>query len=218
MSSNLKLDNNVGSAVSFQDAVISVVTLALSPLMALKLIPFLKKKILNNFNGLVNVYPTSPQKKGLTSLNQKSKKPLHCSALIFDKKLNLLLLCYSMFQWQLKIAIKIGNVDKYAVCVKKNASIVGHLLLGKSEKFAKVIFYLLRGDQDTDCKVTITGKEVNLGHGKGMQLPCKLKITVPRKMAETICKNIQLYKREQIKDCCYIYTFSSTYWTNNPIL
>ena len=35
-------------------------------------------------------------------------------------------------------------LDKYAVCVKKNNVIVGHLLLGKDGRFAKMIFYFLR--------------------------------------------------------------------------
>ena len=35
-----------------------------------------------------------------------------------------------------------GNlVDKYAVCVKKENEIVGHLPLGKDGKFAKTVFY-----------------------------------------------------------------------------
>ena len=131
--------------------------------------------------------------------------------------------CSSMFQRQMKMALKIGNVfineddlipvivkasteidtyvkgyhvykniwnptvneqweteiepdnvmDKYAVWVKKNTSIVGHLTLGKNGKFAKMIFYFLRADQDAECKVVITGKEVNLSNGDGMQAPCK---------------------------------------------
>ena len=41
-----------------------------------------------------------------------------------------------------------GNlVDKYAVCVKKNNEIVGHLQLGKDGKFAKTVFYFLRADE-----------------------------------------------------------------------
>ena len=44
-------------------------------------------------------------------------------------------------------------MDKCAVCVKKNTSIVGHLPLGKNGKFAKMIFYFLRADQDAECKV-----------------------------------------------------------------
>ena len=55
--------------------------------------------------------------------------------------------------------------DKYPVCVKKNTSIVGHLPLGKYRKFAKMIFYFLRADQDGEFKIIITGKEVNLADG-----------------------------------------------------
>ena len=65
---------------------------------------------------------------------------------------------------ELETEMEPDNVmDKYAVCVKKNTSIVGHLPLGKNGKFAKMIFYFLRADQDAECKVVITGKEVNLG-------------------------------------------------------
>ena len=53
---------------------------------------------------------------------------------------------------ELEIEMVTDNVvDKYAVCVKKKASVVGHLPLGKNGKFAKMIFYLLRGDQDAEC-------------------------------------------------------------------
>ena len=43
-----------------------------------------------------------------------------------------------------------------------------------------MIFYFFRADQDAECKVVITGKEVNLGNGDGMQVEvasCKLKIS-----------------------------------------
>ena len=41
-----------------------------------------------------------------------------------------------------------GNlVDKYAVCVKKENEIVGHLPPGKDAKFAKTVFYFLREDE-----------------------------------------------------------------------
>ena len=84
---------------------------------------------------------------------------------------------------ELETEMEPNNVmNKYAVCVKKNTSIVGHLPLGKNGKFAKMIFCLLRVDQDAECKVVITGKKVNLGDGDGMQVPCKLKISDPRKM------------------------------------
>ena len=137
---------------------------------------------------------------------------------MFEKKINLCLHFYSMFQRQLKMALKIGNVfinedhlipviakasteidtyvkgyhvykniwkpnvnekletemeldnvmDKYAVCVKKNISIVGHLPLGKNVELAKMIFYFLRADQHAECKVVITVKEADLGDGDGM--------------------------------------------------
>ena len=87
-------------------------------------------------------------------------------------------------------------VDKYAICVKKITSIVGHSPLGKNGKFVKMIFYFLRADQDAECKVVITGKEVNLGDGDGMQAPCKLEISGPRKILEILCKNIQCSTKE----------------------
>ena len=51
-----------------------------------------------------------------------------------------------------------------------------------------VKFYLIRADQNADCKAVITGKEVNLSDGDGMQVPCKLKIPGLRKMAENSFK------------------------------
>ena len=71
-----------------------------------------------------------------------------------------------------------GNlVDKYAVCVKKNNEIVGHLQLGKDAKFAKTVFYFLRADEYGSCDVLIKRKPVNLGDGDGMQVPCSLNFT-----------------------------------------
>ena len=64
-----------------------------------------------------------------------------------------------------------NEVDKYAVCVKKENVVVGHLPLGKNGKFAKMIFYFLRADQYATCEVIITGKPTNLGDGDGMQVP-----------------------------------------------
>ena len=46
---------------------------------------------------------------------------------------------------ELETEMEPDNVmDKYAVCVKKNTSIVGHLPLGKNGKFAEMIFHFLR--------------------------------------------------------------------------
>ena len=68
--------------------------------------------------------------------------------------------------------------DKYAVCAKKHnivighVKVIGHLPLGKSGKFAKIIFYFLRADPYTKCVVVVTGKAVNSVDGDGMQVPC----------------------------------------------
>lgn len=67
-------------------------------------------------------------------------------------------------------------VDKYAVCVEKNNIIVGHLLLGKSERFAKTMCYFLRADSYAECNVKITRKAVNLGDGEGIKVLCLLHI------------------------------------------
>ena len=72
-------------------------------------------------------------------------------------------------------------MDKYAVCVNKNTSTGGHLHLGKNGKFARMIFYFLRADQDAEFKVVITAKKGNPGDGDGMQVPCKLKISTQEK-------------------------------------
>ena len=68
-------------------------------------------------------------------------------------------------------------VDKYGVCVKKENKIVGYLPLGKSGKLAKTIFYFLRADKLSSCKIVVTGKPVNLGDGEGKQVPCNLIFT-----------------------------------------
>ena len=57
-----------------------------------------------------------------------------------------------------------------------------------------MIFYFLRADQGAECKGT--DKEVNLGDGDGRQVPCKLKVSGPRKMVEILCRNIQCSTKE----------------------
>ena len=81
-------------------------------------------------------------------------------------------------------------IDKYAVCVKKENKIVGHLPLGKSGKFAKTIFYFLRADELSSCKIVVTGKPVNLGDGEGMQVPCKLIFTGIEKCIDILKRHL----------------------------
>ena len=77
-------------------------------------------------------------------------------------------------------------VDKYAVAVKKDEKVVGHLPLGENGKFAKTIFYFLCADPYGKCKITVTGKAVNLGDGDGMQVPCILQLSGQKSMAEIL--------------------------------
>ena len=84
--------------------------------------------------------------------------------------------------------------DEYAVCVKKNECIVGHLPLGKTGNFAKTIFYFLRADKYSICEVEITGKSVNLGDGEGIQVPCKLKLTGRSKFVNILQNSLKTKK------------------------
>ena len=58
-------------------------------------------------------------------------------------------------------------VDKYTACVKKDEVIMGHLLLGETVRFAKLIFYFLQANSYVDCNVVSIGRRVNLGDGGG---------------------------------------------------
>ena len=86
-----------------------------------------------------------------------------------------------------------GNlVDKYAVCVKRNNEIVGHLQFGKDGKFAKTVLYFFRADEYGSCDVLIKGKPVNLGDGDGMQVPCSLNFTGRKKFIDILEKTFKL--------------------------
>ena len=65
--------------------------------------------------------------------------------------------------------------DKYAVAVKRSdESIVGHLPLGKSGKFAKTIFYFLKANEKHSCVINVLGKAINAGDGLGMKVHSRL--------------------------------------------
>ena len=68
-----------------------------------------------------------------------------------------------------------NKFNKHAVTVKgKDGDVIGHLPLGKSEKFAKKAFYFLKSNKKHHCKITVTGKATNVGEGLGMKVPCQL--------------------------------------------
>ena len=92
------------------------------------------------------------------------------------------------YQWSpnvdevLQAKIELTNiVGKYAVCVLLYDRVMGHLKLGKSERFAKTVFYFLRADALSSCIVVIKGKAVNLGDGEDIQVPCKLEFIGQKK-------------------------------------
>ena len=64
----------------------------------------------------------------------------------------------------------------------------------KDGRFAKKICYFLRTDRYTECKVIITGKEVKLGDGEGMQVPCLLNIFGTKNMLQIIICKINRYR------------------------
>ena len=77
-------------------------------------------------------------------------------------------------------------VDKYAVAVKKDEKVIGHLPLGEKGKFAKTIFYFVRADPHAKCNITVVGKAVNLGGGDGMQVPCIRHLSGQKSMMEIL--------------------------------
>ena len=83
-------------------------------------------------------------------------------------------------------------VDKYAVYVRKDGEVVGHLKGGKSRRFAKTIFYFLETDQHSSCSVVIKAdKAVNFGDGERMQVPCKLRHPGQEKFVNILKKELE---------------------------
>ena len=78
-------------------------------------------------------------------------------------------------------------VDNYAVCIRKFGKVVGHLKKGENGKFAKAIFFFLRGDPYSKAKTITSGRRCSLGDGEGLQVPCKLKLVGHRSLS-TYCK------------------------------
>ena len=64
--------------------------------------------------------------------------------------------------------------DKYAVCVKEENKIGGHVPLERPGKPGKITFYFLRSNELSSIKVIIAGKPVKLGDGDGIQVSTEL--------------------------------------------
>ena len=82
--------------------------------------------------------------------------------------------------------------DKFAVAVIGGSeAVVGHLMKGKTGRFAKRIFYFLRASQYNRCNVRVTGKAVNQGDGKGMKIPCMLTFKGQSEFVEVLIQELK---------------------------
>ena len=96
---------------------------------------------------------------------------------------------------QLDVLLEPDNrMDKFAVYVKINEKIVGHLKKGTSGRFAKTIFYFLRSDAYSSAWAKVTNKRCNLGDGEGMQVPCKLSLSGQPKFVSLLRKELMKMK------------------------
>ena len=77
-------------------------------------------------------------------------------------------------------------VDRYAVAVLQEDEVVGHLPKGKLGRYAKTISFFFTASVRNTCLVIVSGRAVNLGDGKGMQVPCQLKFEGLKLYIETL--------------------------------
>ena len=79
-------------------------------------------------------------------------------------------------------------LNKYAVCVRKSADIVGHMKKGDTGRFSKTISFFLRSHSAAKCIANVTGKKCNPGDLKGLIVARSLEVT------EELC----LYLKKQL--------------------
>ena len=77
---------------------------------------------------------------------------------------------------------------------------VEHLLLRKSGKFAKKIFYYLEADKKHSCRVSVTGKAVKAGDSLGTTFPCRSFFTAEEKY-------INILQEKLLLQCCKVFIF-----------
>ena len=61
---------------------------------------------------------------------------------------------------------------------------------GKSDRFAKTIFYLLHADKKNNCTVVVTCKALNCRDGEGTQVPCTLYFKGHQKFIDILKKEL----------------------------
>ena len=62
-------------------------------------------------------------------------------------------------------------VVKYTVCIEKFGKTVGHLNKGEDDKFAKALFFFLRGDNYLKAKSITSGRRCHHGDGESLPIP-----------------------------------------------
>ena len=88
-------------------------------------------------------------------------------------------------------------VDQDGVYLKtSNGATVGHLKERRSRRFAKIIFYYLRGHPEASCRVKVTDKRLALGDGKGLRVSCILQFTGERKFVSVLKEQFHLFKEK----------------------
>ena len=96
--------------------------------------------------------------------------------------------------------------DKYAVCLHKNETIVGHLTKGKTSRFAKAIFFFLRANEFNSCVTEVKGNRITFEIGR-VQVPCKVIIVEQSKFISILTKLIIIagkFDNFKLKIFCHI--------------
>ena len=91
----------------------------------------------------------------------------------------------------LNTSLELETHIKVPVYAEKDQTVAGHLKKGDSVKFAKTIFYFLRGDTYCNCYSEVSGKQCNLKDGEGLQVPCKITITGQKKIVNILKHELQ---------------------------
>ena len=88
-----------------------------------------------------------------------------------------------------------NRMGKFAVGVKINEKVMGHLKRSTSGMFVKTIFYFLRSDEYSSAWAKVTGKRCNLGDVERMQVPCKLSLSGQSKFASLLHNELMKMKQ-----------------------
>ena len=79
--------------------------------------------------------------------------------------------------------------------MKEKDETVRHLPHGKAENFTKFVFYYLGADTYSHCETVAKRNAMDLGNGKGMKGPHKLKFIGKKKSYICYTENIKTLKK-----------------------